>query len=75
VTGFRSLGGGLRSWLAVRCTCTAALNLTAPSLLRLLRRQLGILGDAGGGPRSGVWSEKASIPAKSGDRAEERNPQ
>src|SRR3989304_1862443 len=31
----RSLGGGLRSWLAVRGTCTAALNLTAPPLLRL----------------------------------------
>src|SRR4030042_4365166 len=30
----RSLGGGLRSWLAVRGTCTAAL-LTAPPLLRL----------------------------------------
>jgi len=26
----RSLGGGLRSWLAVRSTCTAALYLTAP---------------------------------------------
>ena len=25
-----SLGGGLRSWLAVRCNRTAALNLTAP---------------------------------------------
>ncbi|MGB3399954.1 MAG: hypothetical protein WBA34_07260, partial [Candidatus Deferrimicrobiaceae bacterium] len=31
----RSLGGGLRSWLAVRETRTAALNLTAPPLLRL----------------------------------------
>src|SRR3990172_11482833 len=31
----RSLGGGLRSWLAVRGTCTRALNLTAPPLLRL----------------------------------------
>src|SRR3990170_4506358 len=31
----RSLGGGLRSWLAVLGTCTAALNLTAPPLLRL----------------------------------------
>jgi hypothetical protein len=28
--GLRSLGGGLRSWLAVRCTSTAALYLTAP---------------------------------------------
>jgi hypothetical protein len=26
----RSLGGGLRSWLGVRCTSTPALNLTAP---------------------------------------------
>ena len=34
----RRLGGGLRSWLAVRCTRTSALNLTAPPLLRLLRR-------------------------------------
>jgi len=29
---------GLRSWLAVRWTCTAALYLTAPPLLRRLRR-------------------------------------
>jgi hypothetical protein len=31
----RSLGGGLRSWLGVRCIRTPALNLTAPLLLRL----------------------------------------
>jgi len=31
---------GLRSWLAVRCICTAALYLTAPPLLRRLRRTL-----------------------------------
>jgi hypothetical protein len=43
-TGFRILGGGLRSWLGVRCTCTPALNLTAPLLLRLLHRQPGTRG-------------------------------
>src|SRR3990172_3069582 len=43
----RSLGGGLRSWLAVRGTCTAALNLTAPPLLRLAAPGTGDPGSRG----------------------------
>src|SRR3990170_1791444 len=38
--GLRSLGGGFRSWLAVRYTCAAALNLTSPPSCVLLRRDV-----------------------------------
>ena len=63
--GFRSLGGGLRSWLAVRYTCTPALYLTAPLLLRLLLPVPGPLGYAGGSTERRVERERR-IPAKWG---------
>ena len=50
----RRLGGGLRSWLAVRFTRTAALYFTSPTLLRLLRRQPGTQGEAGGSTKRPV---------------------
>src|SRR3990172_12203737 len=50
----RSLGGGLRSWLAVRETRTAALNLTAPPLLRLAA-------PATGGARNRAYERRSSL--------------
>ncbi|MGB3097565.1 MAG: hypothetical protein WBB46_12645 [Candidatus Deferrimicrobiaceae bacterium] len=55
------VGGGLRSWLAVRWTRTAALYLTAPpscgcsALYRGPKAQRGV-------PRSGLWSEEWESP-------------
>jgi len=54
--GLRSLGGGLRSWLAVRLTCTPALYLTAPPLLRLAASVPGTRAPRGV-PRRGLWRE------------------
>jgi len=64
----RCLGGGLRSWLAVRSTCTSALYLTAPLLLRLLRRQPGTRGDAGEGREAAYGARKQASPRRAGIR-------
>jgi len=69
----RSLGGGLRSWLAVRGTCTAALNLTAPPLLRLAAPATGDPRRCGGLPEAGdilgtflafIFSRLRSVPSQ-----------
>src|SRR3970282_2659710 len=60
----RSLGGGLRSWLAVRWTSTAALNLTAPPLLRLAA-------PATGGPRRCGGVDEAACGARKKSRRAE----
>src|SRR3970282_2292778 len=65
----RSLGGGLRSWLAVRWTRTAALNLTAPPLLRLAAPATGCPRRCGGVDEAACGARKKSrraAPAASG---------
>src|SRR3972149_5239837 len=65
----RSLGGGLRSWLAVRETRTAALNLTAPPLLRLAAPATGDPRRCGGVDEAACGARKESRraePAASG---------
>jgi len=66
----RCLGGGLRSWLAVRWTCTAALNLTAPPILRLLRLVPGTRGDAGGSTKRPVERGSVCVERNGSEQAE-----
>src|SRR3972149_5346179 len=60
----RSLGGGLRSWLAVRETRTAALNLTAPPLLRLAAPATGDPRRCGGVDEAACGARKKSRRAE-----------
>ena len=73
VTGprLRCLGGGLRSWLAVRCTRTPALYLTSPPSCGCCADNRGP-GAMRGVTRSGLWSEipeTRAEPAASGRRS------
>jgi hypothetical protein len=66
VIGLRSLGGGLRSWLGVRCTRTPALYLTAPPSCGRFALYRETRGDAGG---------SAERPMERGTYCVERNRQ